>query len=769
MRANINLRTKLLLQFLFVGITPLAIISFLAYFLASKSLEESAFEKLESVKELKKAAVERYFQEIKNNIVTFSESKMIVDASKNFKEKFHSYTEEIKEINIPEMKKNLLKYYSGPFSSEFRRQNNDKDPNIIDTIEQLDDVGIAIQHNYIQSNYHPLGSKHLLDYSEDGTSYSKIHKNIHPIVKSYLERFGFYDIFIVDIDTGHIIYSVFKELDFGTSLIDGPYKGTNFAKAFNSVKENSDKNFVKLVDYKIYKPSYNFPASFIATPIYEGDKKIAVAIFQMPIDRLNKIMNQKNGMGETGETFLVGSDHLLRSNTLLDKENRNVGNSFKNPNTARIDDPNIEKAISGQSGKEIGQNYLDHEVLLSYAPIKLIGLTWAIYAEVGSKEAFEPVIKLRNWLLIIASITILLCLLTGTIIGKNIANPILNVATELDENSKQVASASDGMADSSNLLSELSAQQASSIEETAASIEQISAMVKNNVEQAENSSTLSTKVKEVADSGNNSMKELVNSMKEIIESNQKIQELVKVIGEIGEKTSVIDEIVFQTKLLSFNASVEAERAGEHGRGFAVVAQEVGNLAKMSGKAASEISQMVKSSVKNAEIITSENKIKVESGNNLVHETAKYLEEIRKNAEILLTKADQIVNSSKEQSEGVTQINEAMNQLDQATQQNSATAEETASSSKKLATQAVQLKENVDNLVKQVEGTSGLPDRNGSIKNNTPYNKLSKENKIDVISINSSKKTSNKYSGTLLKKASGDELDSDSNDDSWEKL
>ena len=293
-------------------------------------------------------------------------------------------------------------------------------------------------------------------------------------------------------------------------------------------------------------------------------------------------------------------------------------------------------------------------------------------------------------------------------------------------------------------------------------------MVKNNVEQAEKSSKLSEQVKTVADKGNQSMQNLITSMQDIIASNQKIQELVKVIGEIGEKTEVIDEIVFQTKLLSFNASVEAERAGEHGRGFAVVAQEVGNLAQMSGKAALEIASMVKGSIKNAEAITAENKSKVEAGNLLVQETAKYLGEITADADILLLQAQQIVSASKEQADGISQVNEAMSQLDQATQQNSATAEGTASSSEELATQAEHLKDNVNKLLAMVEGTakaSALLNKINAEKNqNRPLSEPG------VVNLSARRRPPPvQVASTEFKKAANDDLAGGDSHDNWEKL
>jgi methyl-accepting chemotaxis protein len=194
-------------------------------------------------------------------------------------------------------------------------------------------------------------------------------------------------------------------------------------------------------------------------------------------------------------------------------------------------------------------------------------------------------------------------------------------------------------------------------------------------------------------------------MKEINEANNKVEQLVKVIGEIGEKTAVIDEIVFQTKLLSFNASVEAERAGEHGRGFAVVAQEVGNLAQMSGKAATEISGIVKESIKSAEAVVTDNKRKVEVGSGLVNQSAQVLQQMKKAAEQMAASARQIMNASKEQSTGVKQVSLAMDNLNKATQDTAATAEEAAGAGEELSAQATHLDGYVGELAKIIHGDS----------------------------------------------------------------
>jgi len=309
----------------------------------------------------------------------------------------------------------------------------------------------------------------------------------------------------------------------------------------------------------------------------------------------------------------------------------------------------------------------------------------------------------ENFVMIMGIVSLLLGIILALVITKSITKPVIRIAGVLRDSATQVASASGQLSTASQELSSASSEQASSIEETSASLEEITGMVNNNVDNARNCVALAERVSATSGEGNQKMEQLIRSMSEILASNEKIQDLVKVIGEIGEKTAIIDEIVFQTKLLSFNASVEAERAGEHGRGFAVVAQEVGNLAQMSGKAATEISSIVKESIRNAEAITSENKAKVESGNKLVEETAGTLKEIADKAETVSRSLAHILSASQDQSSGIGQINNAISQLDKATQENAATAEEAASSSEELSAQAENLNAIVNDLSLLVMG------------------------------------------------------------------
>ncbi|MBN2562650.1 MAG: hypothetical protein JXQ75_17125, partial [Phycisphaerae bacterium] len=356
------------------------------------TLRTEAFHKLCANRDVKRAAVQRYFQSIKDQILTFSEDQMVAKGARELREAFRDYRNETQssEDTLRTQSDELCRYYTGDFTAEYRQQTNGASPQAQRFFNQLDADSIALQHAYIWANPNPLGSKHRLDRAPDDSSYNKLHGQVHPIVRNYLEKFGYYDIFLVDPETGDIVYSVFKELDFSTSLIDGPYASTNFGEAFRKANEAGNKDAVVLVDYKQYPPSYEAPASFIASPIFDGNEKVAVAMFQMPIDRLNAIMSERSGLGETGETYLIGPDLLMRSDSYLDQKNHTVVTSFRRQETGKVDTDAAHKSLAGETGAEVVIDYNGNPVLSAYCPVDIGGITWGLLAEMDVAEAFCP-------------------------------------------------------------------------------------------------------------------------------------------------------------------------------------------------------------------------------------------------------------------------------------------------------------------------------------------------------------------------------------------
>ena len=292
--SDLKINLKLQIAFFSIAFVSISVIGFLSYFKGKNSLEEESFNRLTAVREMKATQIEDYFKDIRNQIITFSEDKMIIEAMSAFKVGFDTIVYELNYSHEKEseVEHRLSTYYRDQFLP--RLNENVKNKSSVEDHLPANTASVILQDLYISNNPHNIGEKHFLTDANDGSTYSMTHAQYHPLIRSYLEKFEFYDIFLVDHKTGNIIYTVYKEVDFGTSLTEGPYKNSNIAKVFHEANNTNDKDFVKLVDFEPYHPSYNAPASFIASPIFNGNEKIGVLIFQMPIKKINDIMTNRH-------------------------------------------------------------------------------------------------------------------------------------------------------------------------------------------------------------------------------------------------------------------------------------------------------------------------------------------------------------------------------------------------------------------------------------------------------------------------------------------
>ncbi|MBT4287404.1 MAG: HAMP domain-containing protein [Deltaproteobacteria bacterium] len=217
-------------------------------------------------------------------------------------------------------------------------------------------------------------------------SYKKVHAKYFPVLNHYMEKYGYYDLFLMCPDHGDISFTVTKESDFGTraSLIDA---GTLRAAWRGAANEGR----VFLSDTKPYAPSNGVPAQFVAAPIKENNKIIGVVALQISLDAVNNIMSERSGLGKTGETYLVGSDQLMRSDSFLDLENHTVSASFRNPIKGKVDTRASKNAVAGQTGAEVVLDYNGNAVLSAYTSIQIGDISWGLLAEIDVAEAFSPI------------------------------------------------------------------------------------------------------------------------------------------------------------------------------------------------------------------------------------------------------------------------------------------------------------------------------------------------------------------------------------------
>ncbi len=563
-----------------------------------------------------------------------------------------------------------------------------------------------LQAMYIAENPNAVGNKLALGRASEPCTYNELHELQHAYLSSFLDTYGYYDIFLVDTE-GNVVYTVYKEADYATNLISGPYRGTGLGRAVGAALEGGSSETVFLEDVASYEPSYGADAAFVATAVIgqSGDLLGAVA-FQLPIAKIDGVLARTDGLGETGETFLVGQDFRARS-TRREAEESTAGLNF----------PGVVSAIAGESNRYQRIDDVGEQILGYARVVDCMGSKWALLAERHMYEVERPVLELQRGIVRTGVIVAIVVGLMAFVFGRSIARPVLSIVEgikatvdnrdlthrlpsgredelgdltqsfnrlvdsmermigEVDAGLEQIDTGAGQVQGASQNLASASTQQAASLERIRDSVVNVSAMTDQNACNAEKASRLSETYAESANSSMTEMQSMQQSMTDIKTSNDEISTIIK----------VIDDIAFQTNLLALNAAVEAARAGEAGKGFAVVAEEVRALAQRSADSARETSRIV------------------ERASGFVNDGVHRADRVREQLQGVVQGATQvrdlmreIAGASASQLTAIHDVTSGIAELDKVTQANAGNAEELASTAIETAGQVGSLR----NLVQQ---------------------------------------------------------------------
>jgi methyl-accepting chemotaxis protein len=345
--------------------------------------------------------------------------------------------------------------------------------------------------------------------------------------------------------------------------------------------------------------------------------------------------------------------------------------------------------------------------------------------EKWSKNAQDLSSSMTKFLISVAIATFFVGVGLAYFISKNINEILLSVAERLRLSSEKVAENSQQVADASHHLSEGTTEQAEALHETVTSTNEIAAMTTKTSDNSRESLKRAELSQQASNKGQQAIEQMLFAINEIGSSNHaindqikkgnsEIQEIVDLIVDIGQKTKLIDDIVFQTKLLSFNVSVEAARAGEHGKGFAVVAEEMSNLADMSGRASKEISSMLLQTTQKAMAVVESNKAnvnkllqvgdeKLHTGSQVARSCKVSLDEIIHYVDEMCTMIKETTHSTQEQAKGVSEINKAMGQIDTVTSQNAHSAKQCSEAATYLMSEVDKTRAVINDLMIVING------------------------------------------------------------------
>jgi methyl-accepting chemotaxis protein len=415
---------KLLLGAVALTLVPLAITAGLlwqgATSVAGEAISNQTQTQLVSLRDLKAQQIRDEIDGRLAALKTLGQNRTTVEAMKGFKSTFYTAAKDMPKsaADAPIHRRRMLDFVESQFGPEFANRNPAKASDLTALIDARDANTVALQHEFIVANANKLGEKDKLLASDQKFPYNDVHAQVHPSLERAQKLFGFYDVFLIDTATDQVLYTVFKELDFGTRLSDGIAAKTKLAEAYQRVKNAKSRDDVYLSDFEPYLPSYNDQAAFAAVPLFEGDRQIGVLAIQYPIDKITATINSNKtwaqiGLGQTGDAYLVGPDKLMRTDVrdlltqksaflgsmtdrlnpqaraLVDKKNSSIG-------AINGDSPVVQEALAGRSGVTRFVDYRGTPMVGAYAPLAVGGLAWGIVTNISQTEADASVKELSR-------------------------------------------------------------------------------------------------------------------------------------------------------------------------------------------------------------------------------------------------------------------------------------------------------------------------------------------------------------------------------------
>lgn len=338
-----NIRTKLLVALLVLALVPLVVTGIIAYTTSRNALMNKAFDNLEAVRANKTTAIESYLYKSE------SDMNILLETVKTLRQEAFDQLTAVRTIKQGQ----IQDYFTARLSDVKALSSN---PVVVAGLSAFQKVSGKI----------------------GGTEWKALEQTYGSWLAKFTEEYGYIDLFLVS-NKGQVLYTVEKASDLGQNLKTDKFKVSSAVKAFQR-----GLTALNVQDFGVYEPSGDAPAAFVAAPVKEHGKTKGVVMVQLPIEQINAIMQERTGLGETGETYLIATDNLFRSDSRLVEDSTILDPIYV------VETEAVSRALSGQTGQRLSRNFQDTPVLSAYSPLEIPGLQWAIIAEISVAEAFAP-------------------------------------------------------------------------------------------------------------------------------------------------------------------------------------------------------------------------------------------------------------------------------------------------------------------------------------------------------------------------------------------
>jgi class 3 adenylate cyclase len=438
--SRLSIQSKIMVLLLVSSLASLGVICVVEYVSGRRALLPAAAERMISLRESQKRAVEMLFGDLTNSLIVYSSGSTVVEAVQAFTAGF----DELGNATIdPAQQQSLVNFYNDKLIKPIQQETGEK----LSMAAVLPDSNAQkyLQIHYTVPSY---GASASPDDAGDGSAWSAANARFNNYFREIATRFEYKDAMLLD-TRGNLVYSVNKGPALGTNILTGPFRESNLRGAYEKAMAADSVDFVWITDFQPFQAALGAPVAFLVSPITAAGKTVGVLALPLPISKVNRIMTTDKhwkaaGMGETAETYLAGPGNLMRSDSrlfledpekyqreavaagtppdIVEKAIRLHGTTLVQP----VETAAVRAAQRGQTGTVVDTGYLGVKELAAYGPLDVPNsdLRWSILATRDSAEAYERIGSFTRTLVLTTAVLVFVICVAALLVAQVFVRPI---------------------------------------------------------------------------------------------------------------------------------------------------------------------------------------------------------------------------------------------------------------------------------------------------------------------------------------------------------
>jgi len=405
---SLSVQSKLILAFVALTMTAIGVMAWIGYASARDSLRAASERELMGLQRSKAALVQNILRSARNEALSLSASEAVTNAAR---ELLPAYRLLARESVTPEMQAEVRRFYREEFRPALMKRTAIEPPE--DSLLPTTPTGWYLHYQYIATGPKPYGQRRINGSATDKTAYGEAAARTSSRLRHVINLLDQGNLTLVDPETLDVFFTLEQTSVLGTNLITGPYATSKMSRLVVSLRNSQNRDDYKVADFEAYYPSLGDPKAFVATPVFDGPRIIAIMVLKLPVEPISNALSgnrqwQAEGLGKTGEVYLVGPDHTMRNDSrfLIEDKAAFLATLRRSSLTSRtidtidrlgttiltvpVDDAAASAALRGESGLMAISAYRGVPALMAYGPVDLDSLRWGVIAKMDEAEAMAP-------------------------------------------------------------------------------------------------------------------------------------------------------------------------------------------------------------------------------------------------------------------------------------------------------------------------------------------------------------------------------------------